>query len=654
MKIKRYLMLVAACTLFLGKSFAANNEKPFVIPELQEWRGAQGMFTPSATSRIVYAGKDPAVARVANQFAEDYETMFGRKLAVVQGRASAGDFVFSISGDKQLGEEGYAVKIADRVTVSAPKAKGLYWATRTLLQMTEQNSDLALSKGSMRDYPDYAIRGFMMDCGRKFIPMNFLRDYVKMMAYYKMNTLQVHLNDNAFKQYFEHDWNKTYAAFRLESEFFPGLTSRDGYYTKKEFIDFQLMADSLGVEIIPEIDVPAHSLALTHYRPEIGSEEYGMDHLDLFKPETYQFVDSLFREYLEGRNPVFVGKRVHIGTDEYSNKKKDVVEKFREFTDHYIRFVEGFGKQACVWGALTHAKGDTPVKSKNVLMNAWYNGYAEPKDMIKQGYDLLSVPDGYLYIVPAAGYYYDYLNTEMLYKELTPAHIGKEVFPEKHKQIKGGMFAVWNDHAGNGISTKDIHYRVFPALQTLAVKMWTGKDCKVPYETFNAARLSLSEGPGVNVAGRIGKTPRAVYNQETLKPGTETGLKEIGYQYTVSFNITSVPEERGTELFRSPDAVFYLSDPVSGKLGFARDGYLNTFNYQFYPDEMASIAISGDEKSTRLYVNGQLKEDLNIQKRFFNGGKDSMSYVRTLVFPLEKAGNFKSTITNLEVLNYCK
>ena len=654
MKIKRYLMLVAACTLFLGKSFAANNEKPFVIPELQEWRGAQGMFTPSATSRIVYAGKDPAVARVANQFAEDYETMFGRKLAVVQGRASAGDFVFSISGDKQLGEEGYAVKIADRVTVSAPKAKGLYWATRTLLQMTEQNSDLALSKGSMRDYPDYAIRGFIMDCGRKFIPMNFLRDYVKMMAYYKMNTLQVHLNDNAFKQYFEHDWNKTYAAFRLESEFFPGLTSRDGYYTKKEFIDFQLMADSLGVEIIPEIDVPAHSLALTHYRPEIGSEEYGMDHLDLFKPETYQFVDSLFREYLEGRNPVFVGKRVHIGTDEYSNKKKDVVEKFREFTDHYIRFVEGFGKQACVWGALTHAKGDTPVKSENVLMSAWYNGYADPKEMIKQGYDLVSVPDGYLYIVPAAGYYYDYLNTEMLYKKWTPAHIGKEVFPEKHKQIKGGMFAVWNDHAGNGISTKDIHYRVFPALQTLAVKMWTGKDCKVPYETFNAARLSLSEGPGVNVAGRIGKTPRAVYNQETLKPGTETGLKEIGYQYTVSFNITSVPEERGTELFRSPDAVFYLSDPVSGKLGFARDGYLNTFNYQFYPDEMASIAISGDEKSTRLYVNGQLKEDLNIQKRFFNGGKDSMSYVRTLVFPLEKAGNFKSTITNLEVLNYCK
>lgn len=647
-------MLMVACTLFVGKGYAANNEKPFVIPELQEWRGGQGMFTPSATSRIVCVGKDPAIDKIANQFAEDYETMFGRKLTVVQGRASAGDFVFSLSGDKQLGEEGYAVKIADRVTVSAPKVKGLYWATRTILQMTEQDGNQALPKGSMRDYPDYAIRGFMMDCGRKFIPMDFLRDYVKMMAYYKMNTLQVHLNDNAFKQYFEHDWNKTYAAFRLESEFFPGLTARDGYYTKKEFIDFQLMADSLGVEIIPEIDVPAHSLALTHYRPEIGSAEYGMDHLDLFKPETYQFVDSLFREYLEGRNPVFIGKRVHIGTDEYSNKKQDVVEKFREFTDHYIRFVEGFGKQACVWGALTHAKGETPVKSKNVLMSAWYNGYADPKEMIKQGYDLVSVPDGYLYIVPAAGYYYDYLNTEMLYKEWTPAHIGKEVFPEKHKQIKGGMFAVWNDHAGNGISTKDIHYRVFPALQTLAVKMWTGKDCKVPYETFNTQRMELSEGPGVNVAGRMGNKPRAIYNQDVLPPNTKTGLKEIGYHYTVSFDVQSVKETPGTELFRSPDAVFYLSDPVSGKLGFARDGYLNTFNYQFYPEEETSVAISGDEKSTRLYINGKLQEELNIQKRFFNGGKDSMSYVRTLVFPLEKTGDFKSTVKNVEVLNYCK
>ena len=61
-----------------------------------------------------------------------------------------------------------------------------------------------------------------------------------------------------------------------------------------------------------------------------------MDHLNLSHPEVYSFVDALFKEYLDGENPVFRGPKVHIGTDEYSNKKKEVVEQFRAFTDHYI------------------------------------------------------------------------------------------------------------------------------------------------------------------------------------------------------------------------------------------------------------------------------------------------------------------------------
>lgn len=654
MKIRLYGLLWAVLTLLPVGAFAVKNEKPFVIPELQEWKGEEGRFVAGANSRIVCIGKDPSLLRIARQFATDYETMFGVNLVVADGKPTAGDFVFRLSPDKKLGDEGYSLRIADRVTVSSPDAKGLYWATRTLLQLASQEEERALPKGTVRDYPDYRVRGFMMDCGRKYIPMSFLREYVKMMAYYKLNTFQIHLNDNGFKQYFNHDWNQTYAAFRLECETYPGLTARDGFYTKEEFRALQRLADSVGVEIIPEIDVPAHSLALTQYNPAIGSEEYGMDHLDLFKPETYTFVDGLFREYLEGDDPVFAGKRVHIGTDEYSNKKKDVVEKFRAFTDHYIRFVESFGKQACVWGALTHANGETPVKSENVWMSAWYNGYADPVEMIKQGYDLISIPDGYLYMVPAAGYYQDYLNTEYLYKNWTPAHIGKEVFPEQHDQILGGMFAVWNDHAGNGISTKDIHYRVFPALQTLAVKMWTGKECSVPYESFDRLRKEIGEGPGLNIAGYYGDKPACIYSASSLVPGQRTGLKEIGYHYTVSFDITAADEAKGAELFRSPDAVFYLSDPVEGKLGFVRDGYLNTFNFRFYEGEKANVSISGDEKSTRLYINGKLKEDLTRQKLYFNGGKDSMNYVRTLVFPLEQAGNFGSKVSGLKVYNYCK
>ena len=81
------------------------------------------------------------------------------------------------------------------------------------------------------------------------------------------------------------------------------------------------MGMEYGVNVIPEIDVPAHSLAFVHYKPEIGSREYGMDHLDIHKEETYTSLDALFDEYIAGENPVFVGPDVHIGTDEYNKKE---------------------------------------------------------------------------------------------------------------------------------------------------------------------------------------------------------------------------------------------------------------------------------------------------------------------------------------------
>jgi len=264
-----YQLLLALIILLPGRVGAVVNERPFVIPELREWKGGEGVFTPSAGTRIC-VGKEAALLRIGKQFARDYELMFNQKLEVVQGKPAAGDFVFTLKADKKLGKEGYTLKISDRVTVTAPDTAGIFWATRTILQLSEQQKSRVLPQGTARDYPDYAVRGFMLDCGRKFIPMHFLRDYVKIMAYYKMNTFQIHLNDNAFKQYFEHDYSKTNAAFRLECDTYPGLTAQDGYYTKKEFIELQKLAESLGVEIIPEIDVPAHSLAFTQYKPEIG------------------------------------------------------------------------------------------------------------------------------------------------------------------------------------------------------------------------------------------------------------------------------------------------------------------------------------------------------------------------------------------------
>ncbi len=645
--VKRVTCLICGICFCFG--IYAQQQKPFVIPELKEWKGATGFFMPKQSVRIIYGA--PGLQKIARQFAADYKALFGVLPEIAEGKPCKGDFFFTIKRDKKLEKEGYDIVIGDYVKVSANEPVGVYWATRTLLQMGEQYKNGNLPKGHIRDWPDYGIRGLLIDCGRKFIPMNYLRDLACIMSYYKMNFMHVVLNNNGFKAYFNDDWNQTYAAFRLECETYPGLTARDGYYTKKEFVHFQEEAAERFVEIIPEIDVPAHSLAFSHYKPELGSKEYGMDHLNLSHPEVYSFVDALFKEYLDGENPVFRGPRVHIGTDEYSNKKKEVVEQFRAFTDHYIKFVEGFGKQACVWGALTHAAGETPVKSDNVIMYAWYNGFANPKDMVQQGYNLISIPDGLTYIVPLAGYYWDYLNTERLYKQWTPAHVADVVFEEKDPAIIGGMFAVWNDIVGNGISVKDIHHRIFPALQTIAVKTWNIAPA-FSYTEFETKRQKLSEAPDVNQLGRIGDDENSlVYETSSITPGSELPYTEIGYDYTITFDMEAANENYGTELFRSPNAVFYLADPVKGMFGFSRDGYMNTFAFRPYPGEKIFVKITGDALSTSLFINGQLIERMGIEKRYLNEAEKQNNFIRTLVFPLKNAGNFKSKITNLKVYN---
>lgn len=668
------LALAASCLLSIGTAWADVNPKPFVVPELTQWTGAEG--TTTLSGRIIL--KNKKTQGVAAAWIKDYSTMMGKQLAgVVTGAPKEGDLVFNIKADKKLGAEGYTLSIGRHIELTAATEQGLFWGTRTLLQLLEQHTDGALPKGTTTDIPQFKVRGFMIDCGRKYIPISYLNNLAKIMAYYKMNTLQVHLNDNGFRQFFGNDWAKTPAAFRLESDYFPGLTAKDGSYTKQEFIDFQKVAEQNHVEVIPEIDAPAHVLAFTHYRPQLGSQKYGMDHFDLFNPEVYTFMDSLYNEYLKGPNPVFRGKRVHIGTDEYSNADKDVVEKFRSFTDHYIREVEKYGKQAMVWGALTHANGTTPVKSKNVIMNCWYNGYADPVEMKKQGYQLISVPDGLTYIVPAAGYYYDYLNTNYLYDSWTPNQIGNAHFEENDPAVLGGMFAVWNDHFGNGISTKDVHDRTYPALQTLAVKFWTGSKKQLPFAEFDKQRLQLSEAPGVNESGNLRRalhmsqtSETVAFNMDKVTPGAALDLTEVGYGYSVSFNIKAAAEQKGTELFRSPNAVFYLSDPKEGKLGFERDGYLNTFNYRLDQGKDVRLTIEGDNRSTRLLVNGEVREELNAIPLYVMRDQDrahfqvagaspyepivyrpteKINYQRTLVFPLHKAGQFNSQVTNLKV-----
>ncbi len=640
----------------LAATVSAVNPKPFTVPEINSWKGRDGNFVLKAGSTAVrYDKKDQQAAIVAAEFAKACEAIGGIKLDADAGKSDSDDITFRLRKSVPGGPEGYRIDISGKgVVVEANDLKGLRYGAFTLLQILEQSDNHnSLPQGSITDAPMYAMRGLVIDAGRKYIPLDYLYTLVDVLSYYKMNTLHVHLNDNGFKYFYDDDWDKTQAAFRMESESFPELTARDGSYSKKEFRDFIKYAESKGVEIIPEIDFPAHSLAFTRYIPEIGSTDdlYGKDHLDLTTPRTYEFLDTLLAEYLSGPDPVFAGPRMHIGTDEYSNRDSTIVELFRGLTDRYIKYVESFGKQAVVWGSLTHAKGATDVKSDDVLMYSWSTGYANPDEMLDAGYKLVSIPDAYVYIVPEAGYYYNYLNNKLIYDEWSPAVLGpKFVKEDGDPRIEGGLFAVWNDHPNNGVTVKDIHHRIFSALPAMSAKTWSGSKVSIPFEEFDSLATSISEAPGVNYLARFNTNGQPILSIPNLKPLSETGVPEIGYDYVIEMDIEGADELPGTKLFESPDAIFWISDPISGQLGFSREGHLATFRQDVRKGDKLHIRIEGNNRNTRLFVNGKLVDDLNVRRVSYNGSNRTMAQSRTLVFPLEKTGNFKSKITNLKVV----
>lgn len=658
-------MIVIGSLLLMSVWGLAQNPCPSVIPALQEWNGGKGILSlPARGSIVISPADEEALASAASILAQDLKEWLGWEYAVRIGKAGKNEIALSLSQpDEQLGKEGYTLKINHQINIQAPAAQGVFWGTRTLLQMLHQQ-EARLAKGTIRDWPQFPNRGFMLDVGRKFFTLDYLKQQIKVLSFYKMNEFQIHLNDNGFPQFFDNDWNRTYAAFRLESERFPGLTSKDGSYTKQEFMELQRMAAQYGVNIIPEVDIPAHSLAFAHYKPEIGSKEYGMDHLNLYKEETYRFLDALLDEYLSGDQPVFIGPDVHIGTDEYNKKE---AEQYRYFTDRYLKYVAGYGKTPRMWGGLKWLPGKTPVMAEGVTVNAWSFDWVDPEVSIQEGYKLINTCDTYLYIVPGAGYYREFLDHQWIYETWTPWMMNRhQTLPEGTPGVLGGMFAVWNDQCGNGISEQDVHYRSFPAIQVLAERMWKGDNQQaVPYAEFEALCRTMPEGPGVNLLGRIaGETLLTETGQEISlngKESLETALQEVGYPYTVSFSICpdmAKPSVSGV-LFRGPHSTVYTNWENTGRIAFTREGYAFSFGSFILPlGEWTDITIQGDWKGTSLYVNGKLQERLQGRKKRVYNPKynrlENMPVQETLIFPLQQIGDsingFKGKVKNVRVM----
>ena len=462
--------------------------KPSIIPSIKEWIPRTGTYALSPRSRICLATRHAAsLTDRALALQADLQTSFGVHLNVVPTDAPAsGDIFLTLdNADPDLGPEGYIAEISWFVTLRANTTRGLFYGTRTLLQLLKQDAgNDSIGRGTIKDFPNYPVRGFMIDVGRMPITMAWLRAYVKFMSYYKMGDLHIHLNDNFIPK------PEAYVGFRLQSEAHPGLSSTDLAYSKQEYAELHALAKTYGVTIISEIDTPAHAGAITRYRPDLRHPKLASDHLDLGNPDIYPFMDALWDEY------VGIFAQVHIGTDEY--KGGDPLD-MKRYMNHYNRYLKakGFGPVR-LWGSMKSIGGASGL-DRDMLVHIWSKDFYLASQAIKDGYDIINT-SSWWYIVPESGYnfFQDRLDPKLVYDKYEVWDITDvEKVDKNHPQLKGATFCVWNDVWFTKRYTEmDIHDRVREPMKVFSQKMWAGGNA-LDYPTFSTLCKTLGEGPGV-------------------------------------------------------------------------------------------------------------------------------------------------------------
>ena len=648
------------------------NAKPAVLPELAEWAGSTGDFTVKNSSRIVInpADKD-TLSAMAEEFAADYKDIVGKDISVVyrtEKDVKAGDFYFALTdSSKGLKDEGYLSEIGDSIKTESETATGAYWATRTFLQILKQNKT-TIPKGTTRDYPKYKVRGVILDVGRKATELQTVKDIAATMSWYKMNDLQVHLNDNLIflEDYWDtnaettmqNSFTKAYAAFRLESSVKNGqgetATATDLSYTKDEFRSLIKDSRTIGVNIVPEIDVPAHALAFTKTFQNCALKKMNSsnskrpltDHLDLSKPESTKLAKYIFSDYIDGDNPVFDEQTtVHIGADEY----EDDATLYRNFVNEMESYMKSKNRKMRMWGGLTRIKSNTEVRGEGVEINVWSKDWADPTEMYNLGFELINCLDSNVYIVPAAGYYKDYLDTANLYANWKP-NVFKSgslntTIPAGDPQMIGGAYALWNDSIdtrGNGVTDYDVFDRIYQPMSALSEKLW-GEGTKT-YNEVKATTAKVSTAPNTNPYHEIesaGSTyaeynfdkedgkdaSRNKYDAVSSKNATyaegkvgkalsmkndtciETPLDKAPAGTSLSFWVKKAAGGSSDEqvLFEGSstlgDYTIKAVQKNTGKVGYSREGYDYSFEYTLPENEWVHLTIKGYKDKAELYVN---------------------------------------------------
>ena len=336
-----------------------------LVPLPQSLRAGSGApFTITATTAVVVDAGNAEVARTGEMLAALIRP--STAFAVPVGNAAAaGQIALRLVDNAALGDEGYELAVtSDSVRISAYRPAGLFRGTQTLRQLLpfEIESHMGLSSTqwtvtpvSITDRPRFGWRGAMLDVARHFFTVDEVKQYMDLLALYKLNVLHLHLADDQ--------------GWRIEIKSRPKLVAMGsatqvgggagGFFTQDDYAEILRYATERYITIVPEIDMPSHTNAALVAYPELSCSkeppvpytgtEVGFSTLCSDKEETYALVDDVVRE-MAAMTP---GRYIHLGGDENKILTRD---QYVRFVERVQGIVSKYGKQLVGWEEISHAR----------------------------------------------------------------------------------------------------------------------------------------------------------------------------------------------------------------------------------------------------------------------------------------------------------
>jgi hexosaminidase len=364
---------------------------------------SEAPFDLNRATSIVVDGTNAEVTAIAQAFATMLRPSTGFPLVVTSSIPDSvgGHIRMWISGSRpHLGEEGYELNVTSHaVTLTANRPAGLFRGIQTLRQMlpAEVESDMGVARAewplpalSIVDQPRFAWRGAMLDVSRHFFSVDEVKQYIDMLALYKMNVLHLHLSDDQ--------------GWRIEIKSRPKLTAMSsgtqvgggagGFYTQQDYQTIVRYAQDRYITVVPEIDMPGHTNAALVAYPEFSCStrpsqiftqtEVGWSTFCVDKEGTYALIDDIVREI----SAITPGPYFHMGGDEVQALTN---EQYIRFVERVKTIVNRHGKKLVGWEEITKARLDG-----NTLAQQWKSDSATAA--LQYGAKLIMSPAKRVYI----------------------------------------------------------------------------------------------------------------------------------------------------------------------------------------------------------------------------------------------------------------